>query len=113
VNDLYPEINVGAQEKDKASVLNFYRRMLAVRQEHKSSLIFGEFELLEADNTSTFHYLKKGDKETLGIALNFTGEEQPLSLPGKVGKMVLSSSSEEGQGDKLRPYEGRVYVITR
>lgn len=114
VNDNYTEINAAAQEDDPNSVLNFYRKMLKLRQEHKDSMVFGVFELLDKDNESTMTYLKKGEKETVAVVLNFSGKEQSFSIPGAKNKNLVVSSALNGKpsGDKLAAYEGRVYVVT-
>lgn len=105
-------INVAEEEKDECSVLNFYRRMLAFRKEHSDSLIFGEYQNLEAETEKTMQFSKKSfDGETLFVALNFSGEQQKASLPDSKGELLISSSTHPDQEDILQPYEGRIYRV--
>lgn len=107
----HKEINVAAQEKDPHSVLNFYRKLLQVRQEHKNSLIFGTYEALDEANEKTMTYLKKGSESTLLIALNFKGELQPVYTGDMKVELLLSTSTKPDSDDNLQPYEGRIYRV--
>ena len=113
IMDNYKEINVASQENDQDSVLNFYRRMLALRKQYSEALIFGTFELHDRKNEKTFVYTKKGAKAIrLVIALNFSGESQDVTIPGEgKKKLILSSALKPSEGEKLKPYEGRIYQI--
>lgn len=113
VNTSYKDgINVEEEEQDPNSVLQFYRRLLAFRKEHSASLIFGDYNGIEPDNDSTMQFSKKAfDGETLFVALNFSGKEQPVSLPNGKGELLMTSSVHPDNEDKLQPYEGRIYKI--
>ena len=73
VNSNYAEINVAQQEKDPDSVLNYYRKLVAVRKspEYKNVFTYGEFEP-EYDETDTVmaFYRYDGEKRVL-VAANF------------------------------------------
>lgn len=111
VNDFYKEgINVADEEKDPESILQFYRKMLTFRKEHSDSLIFGEYKGIEPDNEATMQYFKKAfNGETLFVALNFTGEEQTISIPDEKVELLISSSTSPEKEHILQPYEGRIY----
>jgi glycosidase len=106
-------VNVAAEEKDPDSVLNFYRRMLALRKQHSPCLIFGTYEGIEPDNEKTMHYYKRSFQgEELYVALNFSGEEQPVAVPAeKKLRLLLSTSTKPAKEDVLQPYEGRMYGL--
>lgn len=116
-HDLYKEINVARQSQDPSSVLSFYKKVLGLRKEHRDLFIHGAFHLFELENEQTFIYGKssgEGDAERRAlVALNFTDTEQPLALDGKYGCEKLLVSNYDGDEDfeqRLRPYEGRVYL---
>lgn len=113
VNSFYREgINVADEEKDKDSVLNFYRRLLAFRKEHSASIIFGEYRGIDPENESTMQYSKKAfNGETLFVALNFSGKSQKMSLPDSEAELLLSTSVHPDAGVILQPYEGRIYKV--
>ena len=113
VNTSYKEgINVAEEDKDKDSVLNFYRRMLAFRKEHSDSIIFGEYRGIEPDNEHTMQFFKESfDGEKLFVALNFSGEKQKVSLPDGKTELLMSSSVHPEKDDTLQPYEGRIYRV--
>lgn len=109
--DNHKDINVASQETDSASVLNFYRRLLAFRREHATSLIFGTFEVHDLENTKTFTFSKKSEYETLVVVLNFSAEKQEVDLPGECELLIGSAGGKEAETDMLEPYGGRVYRV--
>ncbi len=83
------EVNVASQEKDPNSVLNFYKKLLALRKEE----IFrsGEHLPLPVENNAIFQFKRKlGEREVL-VAVNMSEDEQALSLE-KEAKGFISSS---------------------
>ena len=108
VHDLYKDINVESQAKDIDSVLQFYKRLLRLRKEHKDVFVYGTFELLDLENTSTFVFRKHFQNKTALVALNFTTTPQPA--PPAEDTMLLLSSYPKVKSDILQPYEGRVYI---
>ncbi len=113
INDNYTQINVAAQEGDPYSVLNFYRKMQAFRQEHSDSLIFGSFQIHDATNEETFIFTKHSKDEDLAVVLNMSGKKQKLDLPYRGGdrKLLLTAAAEGIKEEILQPYEGRIYRI--
>ncbi len=119
-NDNFESINVAAQEKDKDSVLAFYRKALAVRKQHAPLLGRGEFRLLERDDQYLFKYVKipeggkNGDAgERAFVVLNFSDHAQDYKVPQEAGgskAQVLLQTRADGVQGKLQPWEGRMYV---
>ncbi|KAF2791207.1 glycoside hydrolase family 13 protein [Melanomma pulvis-pyrius CBS 109.77] len=107
-HDLYKEINAEAQEKNVDSVLSFYKQLLRLRKEHKEVFVYGTFELLDAENVSTFVFRKHYQEKTALVALNFTTAPQPAP-PADDMTLLLSSYHKTGL-NTLQPYEGRVYI---
>ena len=90
MNQDYGLINVEEEEKDPSSVLNFYRKLIALRKE-SDTLIYGDFTLLEEDDEDLFIYQRSMGDEKYRIIVNMSGKEREYQCRGKV---VLSNYSD-------------------
>ncbi|KAI1848992.1 hypothetical protein JX265_013735 [Neoarthrinium moseri] len=116
VHDLTDEINVAQQEADEGSVLNFWRRMLKVRQDYSKLLVHGYYEVLDEKNEHTYSYWKTSKDSRALVVLNFTHRAQDLELPkvetgGRLNLAISTYEHSTGAFDSLRPYEGRLYIL--
>jgi oligo-1,6-glucosidase len=111
VMDNYREVNVETERKNDEGVLKMWRDMIDLRRKHEDSFVYGRFELVEMDNKELFMYTKKCEKEEIFVVLNFTSEEVPFQMPeALMGKrMDVLASTSKGEGEKLGPWDGRVY----
>ena len=83
------EASVARQERDPGSLLELYRRLLALRRaEH--ALTLGGWEGVRAAD-AVLAYIRGG---RFLVALNLAGEERALTLDGRAGAVVLSASGE-------------------
>lgn len=75
----YEAVNVEAQSREMSSLLNWTRRMIAVR---KSSQVFGrgELSLLSPGNRHVLAYLREYEGETILCVANLAGNAQPVEL---------------------------------
>jgi oligo-1,6-glucosidase len=80
VNPNYLTLNEASQDKDSASVLNHFRRALAVRQQHKV-LVYGQYQLLDAANPNIYAYTRSLDGEKVLVVLNFSSAPLTWALP--------------------------------
>lgn len=112
-HDDYPHINVKNQELDSQSVLNYWRKMLQFRKEHRDLCIHGEFHLYDAHNEDTMVYWKHFGEEQAVVVCNFTAEEQAFSMPREFGgKATLAvCNREDGEAERLKAYEARIYFV--
>lgn len=112
-HDDYPHINVQSQEQDPDSVLNYWRKMLSFRREHRDLCIHGEFSLYDPENEDTMVFWKHFGDEQAVVVCNFTAEEQAFSMPGEFeGKAILAVCNRgNGESEKLKAYEARVYFV--
>lgn len=96
---------VAAEDAYGGSVLNFYRRLFALRQSD-AVLLHGGFELLENEN-GTVLYSREKDGETRYIAVRYANTPAPLParLPRNAECILCNYASA---ADKLRPYEARI-----
>ncbi|KAN0065909.1 hypothetical protein ACQY0O_001042 [Thecaphora frezii] len=118
-NNNYKRINVAAQQKDKGSVLSFYKRAIETRKRYGSLLGHGRFELVDKEDAKLFKYVKRSadGEQRAFVVLNFSGSEQRYAVPEELSagaKVVLDTKGEgEGEGAKqgvLAAYQGRLYV---
>ncbi len=75
----FEAVNVEAQSRDPSSLLNWMKRMLAVRKSHKA---FGRGTLafLEPGNRKILAYLREYENETILCVANLARSAQPVEL---------------------------------
>ncbi|KAK6442955.1 hypothetical protein LTR95_000833 [Oleoguttula sp. CCFEE 5521] len=117
VNDDYKEWNAEAQRKfsdpEDLSVLQFWKRGMQQRMEHKDCFVYGDFELLDPEHESVFAYRRFGGGEAFVVVLNFSGEEVKWEVPAEAGVEKWVTGNYKGKPEKrtegsilLRPWEG-------
>ena len=114
LNPNYKKINVAEQEKDPESVLNYYKKLTALRKnpEYKETMVYGDFVPFMADEDRLMAFYRKGEK-TLLILGNYRKEERELELPAPVKKLVLSNAEPRITGRKivLSGYEATILEV--
>ena len=97
INPDYKEINVENQENDPDSVLNYYRKLVALRKsdEFKNVFTYGEFipEYEEMDHIQAFY--RKDAAKCILVAANFGTDAAGIELKGDVKKVLLSNQKDE------------------
>jgi oligo-1,6-glucosidase len=137
VNPDYTTVNAAAEEKDSASVLNYFRRAVRLRKANPV-LVYGKYTELDKDNPAIYAYTRELDGKKFLILLNFknklaTANAPSLDLSG--AKLLLgnypgrtangnaanstysttnpaSSTNATNNNLTLRPYEAAVYDLT-
>jgi glycosidase len=115
VNPNYETVNVAAAEADTDSILQYYRDLVALREEH-DVLVYGDYELLLPDHESVWAYRMRLDDDTVIVALNVDETATTVRLPDLAGAsdllLVNYDDADTTDGDlTLRPYEARVYEV--
>jgi len=116
----FREKNVESELKDPRSMLNYYRNLVACRKA-SPALLWGEYRSIELDSAEAqancFVFTRQAAEERVLVALNFSAQDQKLSLPqlGK-GKVILSTMMDrEDEVDlsdfTLRANEGRIIAL--
>lgn len=111
VNSNYKEINVEAALDDPSSVFYFYQHLIELR--HKLPIITqGEFELVSGNekDKSVFSYTRKLEKQTILVIANFTANKVERNYDIPYSGKVLIKNYDDDCGEKLRPYEVKVYM---
>jgi len=109
VNGNYATVNVEAQDNDPDSILNFYRKAIALRKEPDmmDAVLEGKFALVEPDHPDVFAYVHQGIKPLLVIS-NFRSYEVSFRLPYRIKKILLhnyQTMEKRGLSLQLRPFE--------
>lgn len=101
VNSGYEQVNVETEAADAASLLNHYRKLIALRNEHPA-LRLGDLTLLDGENRTLVAFLRQSADETLLVVINL--DEQPAGdytfalasskLTGKLTAVELLNGAE-------------------
>ena len=97
VNSNYKEINVAAQEKDPNSVLNYYRKLVALRKsfEYKEVFTYGTFVPAYQDMHDIMAYYRVDETRRILVAANFGINTTDLILDYSVKEVLLSNKTDE------------------
>lgn len=97
VNSNYKEINVAAQEKDPDSVLNYYRKLVALRKsfEYKEVFTYGTFVPAYQDMDDIMAYYRVDETRRILVAANFGINTTDLILDYSVKEVLLSNKTDE------------------
>lgn len=115
VNPNYLTINEASQDKDSTSVLNHFRRAIAMRKQHKV-LVHGQYQLLDAANPHIYAYTRTLGSEKALVVLNFSSAPQRWPLPAGLtpsGAPWLNNypAAPGGPALALRPWQAVVYHL--
>lgn len=111
VNENYKYINVQSEEQDKQSVLNYYKRLIALRKS-ETVLTEGKFELLMEESEQLFVYTRQSEEVELLICANFTKDRAVCRLMNEWKDAdVLLHNYESKISDNLNPYEA--FILKR
>lgn len=105
VNTNYRTINVAAEETDAGSVLNYYRRLTAVRKspEYREVFTYGEFVPAYEDSDTVMAYYRVDEKQRVLVAANFGKEPVTLALEHPAKRVIISNRDQYGcPGQSLR-----------
>ena len=84
-------------------------------------VVDGRYDILLADHPEIFAFTRTLENDRLVVILNFSGSSSVFSLPGNLPasdpELLIANYPVEAGGDirqiELRPYEARVYQLTR
>ncbi|RKR80780.1 oligo-1,6-glucosidase [Mucilaginibacter gracilis] len=117
VNPNYTTVNAAAEEKDQKSVLNYFRKMIALRKA-LPELVYGKYTLIDRGNEKVYAYTRVlGDKKLL-VLLNFSATQAGIALPlaaGHPGAVLINNLSDlkidanKTQNNySLKPYQAAI-----
>lgn len=97
VNSDYKDVNVAVQEKDPHSVLNYYRRLVALRKSDAFREVFtyGEFIPVYENMDGVMAFYRKDESMCVLVAANFGMEPVEIGLEYSFKKVLLSNRINE------------------
>ena len=106
INSNYKELNVAAQENDPDSILNYYRRLIALKkcEAFKEVFTYGKFvpEYRDVDDIMAFY--REDESTRVLVATNFGKEAVELKLNHFFKRVLLSNefdSNDNSKSDKI------------
>ncbi|MCB0517873.1 MAG: alpha-glucosidase [Lewinellaceae bacterium] len=115
VNANYRQVNVEAENKDPASVLNHFRKMVQLRKQHPA-LVYGKYQLLQPEHPTVYAYTRSLGDEELLVLLNFSDKKSGLALAdvATIGEVLINNyGTVEMDKDavRLEPYQALVFSL--
>lgn len=112
VNPNYRDINVAHQLEDEHSVLNFYKKLIQLKKSH-DIYMYGQFDLIDAENENVFAYTRQLEGKTVVVAGNLTDKQSSLTLPFDIDENAIKLHNYNSQLDSksLKPFEAFVVEI--
>lgn len=112
VNKNYTTINQAAQEKDVNSVLNYFRKAVALRK-NNPVLVYGKYTIRDKDNPAVYAYTREWQGKTFLVMLNFTAKPATVQtgVDMRKAQLLLNNYATPAVTGDLRPYEAVVYQL--
>lgn len=116
VNPNYPDINVEDEEKDPKSLLNYYKKVLKLRQNplYKDTFVYGTYKQYLRTDKHVYAYLRQHDAQKVLVVTNFFDVEATITLDFDVEQVLLSNYNLKDYHLKslqLKPYESFVVLV--
>ena len=110
VNPNYKEINVETEEKNENSVLNFFKKMIALRHEHPA-FVYGSFTLYDEKFSDVLCFFRtlEGDGEYF-VELNLTPKRAKRTPVTKEYTLIATNVNSD-KTQTLTPFEANVYKV--
>src|SRR5438132_8052349 len=93
----YQTFNVAAEQHDPRSFLMLTRALLDIRRSH-SSLILGSYQSVNQESATCFVYLRQYSDQRCLVALNFSAQDQVVTLPEQGQGRILLSTHLDREG---------------
>jgi len=119
VNPNYTEVNVEEALDNPDSIFYYYQKLIRLRKEN-DVIVYGDYQLLLADDDSIFAYTRTLADEQILVIVNFFEAEAEFILPEDISfdnKELLISNYEIDEDEsiakvELKPYEARAYRLS-
>ncbi|MBQ6773219.1 MAG: DUF3459 domain-containing protein [Synergistaceae bacterium] len=106
VNENYKRINAEREEKDSDSVLNFYKALMKLRENH-NALIAGSYREILSDSEELFAFERELNGEKFITVANFS--LKPVRVPDSLTGKIILSSEKNINPSEIKPLEARIY----
>ncbi|GBG94063.1 hypothetical protein LFYK43_05220 [Ligilactobacillus salitolerans] len=120
VNNNYQEINTEADRQADDSIFSFYQKLIALRSQEES-LTEGKFQLISADDSEIFAYVRALEGEKILIIGSFADKKVKYNIPAELkiadAQLLLSNypHTQNAELQKicyLQPYECLTYKLS-
>lgn len=118
VNPNYKNINVELQQKDGNSVLNFYKKMIALKKANEV-FTYGRYDLLLEEDPQMYAYIRTLDFEKVIVMANLSNRsvdiKKDLGFSYQYHQLLLNNYHVTEHAPllklTLKPFETRVYRV--
>ena len=115
VHENHSTVNVLHQENDQNSVLNHFRKMVALRKKNLL-LVYGNYEIIQEEHPTIYAYSRTLEDQKMLILLNFSELESSIAMSSyNSANEVLINNYSELSVDKntitLKPYQAVVLKL--
>ncbi len=112
INPNYTFINAAVQEKEAASPLNYFRKIVKLRKENPV-LVYGKYTLLDKDNPDVFAYTREQEGKKFLVLLNFTSKNATAKTGIDLTKATVAINNYGATiaSETLKPYEASVIEL--
>lgn len=114
VNPNYVSVNVASEEKREDSLLNYYKKLIALRKspEYREVLTYGDFVPVFATEDHILAYSRVLEGNQVQVLANFGQQAAQLhSDDFHDCKLLLSNGSFDADGDTITLQSGQVVVV--
>lgn len=111
-NANHTTINAAVQEKDPASVLNYFRKIVQLRK-NNPVLVYGKYTLLDKNNPDVYAYTREWEGKKMLVLLNFSSKavKANTGVDTNKAKLLISNYQTASVDGTLQPYEASVYEL--
>lgn len=115
VHKNHTTVNVLNQENDQNSVLNHFRKMVALRKDNLL-LVYGNYEIIQEEHPTIYAYSRTLEDQKMLILLNFSELESSIELSNYdlTTKVIINNYSEfsiDKNTITLKPYQAVVLKV--
>jgi len=118
LNPNFEQINVASQENDTDSILNFYRKVVALRKKHLT-LVYGEHTDIALDHEQIFAYWRHDEVNAYLVLLNMSETDGVLNVGNtfdlaEKSLIICNIDSEPDFTDsevKMKPWQAALYKL--
>ncbi|WP_299054747.1 alpha-glucosidase [uncultured Polaribacter sp.] len=117
VNKNHKTVNVATQEKEENSVLNHFKKMVALRKQHLT-LVYGKYTLLEKEHATIYAYTRVLEDVKMLVLLNFSEKESSIQTPEikNIDSLLINNYHNivlKDQKITLAPYQAVIYSLKK
>ena len=108
----YKTIKRAAQEKDPQSVLNYFRKATALRN-NNPVLVYGKYRILDQSNPFIYAYTRELNDKKFLVLLNFSVHTAHVNtgIDLSSAKLILTNYAKQLSNGDLQAFEALVYQL--